>query len=152
MKTLTIRKTGQPIIVDDDDFESLGRHTWHLTHKGYAATNIKVGPRYRTRFLHRILVVPPDGMMVDHINGNKLDNRRCNLRLLCNADNAAAARKLDSRNSTGFRGVYRHGKGFVASYRGKYIGKFYDLMDAVEAWRHHIATHASHLIVGVADE
>lgn len=70
-------------IVDDEDFEAVAKLKWHLLpgHRpgtGYAVTKMR---------MHRMIVDAPPDMFVDHINGNPLDNRRCNLRLCTNAQN-----------------------------------------------------------------
>jgi hypothetical protein len=55
-------------------------------------------------YLHRLLLEPPKGLEVDHINGNPLDNRRENLRLATRAQNnynQVSGRK----NTSGFKGV-----------------------------------------------
>jgi hypothetical protein len=70
-------------IVDDEDYEVLSQYKWHLmanstkTHK-YAATKMR---------MHRFIMNPPKGFVVDHINGDTLDNRRQNLRICTNAQN-----------------------------------------------------------------
>lgn len=77
---------GKTTIVDDQDFEILSQISWYY-HKGYAArTEIRDGKRH-TLYMHRLLMKPPKGMIVDHINGNKLDNRRKNLRICNRAEN-----------------------------------------------------------------
>jgi hypothetical protein len=54
--------------------------------------------------LHRLLTGAPEGLVVDHLNRNPLDNRRANLRVVTQAENATN-RKLNVRNRTGVRGV-----------------------------------------------
>lgn len=55
-------------------------------------------------YLHRHIVGAPKGMVVDHINGNTLDNRRENLRICTRKQNSANT-KRHSRNKSGFKGV-----------------------------------------------
>lgn len=93
MKTIPLSK-GKVAIVDDQDFEELSCHKWHFEagrHRGYAGRwepFIREGRRSPRRiYMHRVILNPPDGMVCDHINGNKLDNRRANLRVCTHAEN-----------------------------------------------------------------
>jgi hypothetical protein len=58
----------------------------------------------RTIYMHRIIMGEPIGLTVDHINGDGLDNRRCNLRIATRSQNNA--NRSTSPASSGFRGVY----------------------------------------------
>ena len=66
---------GQYALVDAADYEALNRYNWRF-YNGYAARQ----ERRKTIYMHRQIMQPPDGMVVDHVNHNKLDNRRINLR------------------------------------------------------------------------
>ena len=68
-------------IVDAADYEWLGRYRWFT--KGGASGKYYAGRSVRGQIIlmHREIMKPPKGMVVDHINGNSLDNRRCNLRI-----------------------------------------------------------------------
>jgi hypothetical protein len=63
------------------------------------------GPK-RSIYLHRWLLDAPDGVEVDHRNGNGLDNRRENLRLCTRAQNARNFRRDSPRKSSRFHGVH----------------------------------------------
>lgn len=81
---------GLVALYDEEDADLICAHKWHAkTRKNtsYAATNVKIDGRYRWRTMHRLLLQPPVGMVIDHINGNGLDNRRCNLRVCTQAEN-----------------------------------------------------------------
>ena len=69
-------------IVDEQDHKNVSMHRWHLC-RGYASTNLKNGASFRSEKMHRLILKlsPHDGLMVDHANRDKLDNRRSNLRL-----------------------------------------------------------------------
>ena len=142
MKILYSKKTRQEIIVDDADYEALKGKTWHITKRGrYAATNVKVAPGvYRSMFLHRLLIEPPEGMVVDHINGNKLDNRRENLRVVSSAGNLASARRLNKNNSVGHRGITIARGKYHAAYRGKHICVAENLETAIAKWHEFVST------------
>ncbi|MFC7799198.1 HNH endonuclease [Bacillus subtilis] len=98
-------------LVDDSDFEELSKYKWSKTRKDhrrteYARTNIKIAGMYKTRSMHRLILglSTADRIIVDHINGNGLDNRRVNLRLANYSDNAANV-KLNKNNTSGYKGV-----------------------------------------------
>ena len=94
---------GRETLVDAEDVEFLGQFNWKWspckTVFGYAS-RLKVNYR-----MHRVVTKCPDGYMVDHINGNSLDNRRGNLRIVTNRENQQNQVK------------HRHGKLFGCCYR-----------------------------------
>ncbi len=109
MKNIPLRnKAGDTVahaIVDDEDYEELNQYNWHVC-KAYAARNIPNGPgRYTMLKMHRQLSAPPDGFHVDHINGNKLDNRKSNLRHVTCRENSWNRKQLSSMSGRR-RGVY----------------------------------------------
>lgn len=100
---------GMHAIVDDDDFPVLSEYNWYF-HKGRNGDGYAHGklPRGRRNvFMHRLILNAPKGMQVDHINLNKLDNRKSNLRLCTNAENHANS---VCRTSSGYKGVYAEPK------------------------------------------
>jgi len=80
----------QDIFVDTADVNFLNRYSWCVSKTGYAVANIGG----KVTKLHRYLLSPKEDEVIDHMNGNPLDNRRCNLRITCqknNSRNVAAA-------------------------------------------------------------
>lgn len=125
-------------IVDDEDYASLSRRRWRLSTKGYAErTGIKKGETARSTILmHREILKVKSGMWVDHINGDKLDNRRNNLRLVTPSQN-----RMNSVGRTNIlKGVSWNAKkkNWLASIRleGKtiYLGSFTNQKDAALAY------------------
>lgn len=91
------------LIFDLSDLDLLTSYSWSVTPKGYArGWGWSDGAGVNVR-MHR-LICPAPGLEVDHINGNKLDNRRCNLRAVTSAQNSWNA-KLSKRNTSGHKGV-----------------------------------------------
>jgi hypothetical protein len=90
--------------VDDDDYEVYGHLAWSLDSKGYAKHLFGEYPNYKMKKLHRLIMNAPDNMQVDHINGDKLDNRKCNLRL-CNNSQNQMNRGKQKNNTSGYIGV-----------------------------------------------
>jgi len=84
----------------------VGKHTARLDKKGYL--NIKIYSFYFKE--HRLVWNMfygeiPDGLQIDHMNGDKTDNRIENLRLVSNMDNCQNKRKSTSQSKTGVLGV-----------------------------------------------
>lgn len=92
---------GKVALVDDGDFELLNKYKWSA-HKGRGAwyATRGVGPIK----MHRQITHAPIGAVVDHINGNGLDNRRINLRVCSHSENMRNS-ALRSDNTTGYKGV-----------------------------------------------
>jgi len=104
MKTMQLRryKGKRPLSVtlDDADYENVTQYAWHRNYHGYVVGKIN----NKRVYLHRFLMDYPQGQVVDHINGDKQDNRRCNLRICTARDNIRNA-KLSKNNTSGRTGV-----------------------------------------------
>lgn len=95
-------------LIDPRDFEVVSRRKWVLTRGGrnkYAITNLRQADNKRSIAMHRLILGAPDGSIVDHINGNGLDNRRSNLRLCSNRENIRNQRPRVDTTSP-FKGVW----------------------------------------------
>lgn len=92
---------GKVALIDDEDFEKISKSSWCFdSSNGYPVSRIK-GIRVR---LHRFILKPHKGEYVDHINRNKLDNRRKNLRIV-DAKANVRNRGLNKNNTSGYKGV-----------------------------------------------
>ena len=67
-------------LVDDEDYDRLKSYQWFLSGPGYAAGFAPVDGRFKLTYMHRLILNASPDQLVDHINGNTLDNRRQNLR------------------------------------------------------------------------
>jgi hypothetical protein len=110
MKHIELTK-GQVALVDDEDYSVLSAFKWHVNArtKGrfYALRREWNGVARKSTpvLMHRVIVNCPHGMVVDHINGNTLDNRRCNLRIATNQQNCSH-RFGNKNNRSGHTGVW----------------------------------------------
>lgn len=92
-----------PVTVDDEDYDWLSTFSWCRNPGGktdYAVARVAG----RVQQMHRLILEPPPGIKVDHVNRNGLDNRRCNLRLATAGQNQFN-HALNRRNTSGFKGV-----------------------------------------------
>lgn len=90
-------------ILDETDVERIGGYSWSTQATGYAGA--KIGGRLV--LLHRYILDAPVGALVDHINGNRLDNRRANLRFV---NRQQHARNSGRRANCTYKGIARSGK------------------------------------------
>jgi len=95
---------GRVAIVDDEDFERLSQYKWFCNKRGYAQRGATIDGKRTTVLMHREIMQPPPDMHIDHINGNRLDNRRCNLRIVTPQQNQFN-RRIQNGTSR-FKGVY----------------------------------------------
>lgn len=92
--------------IDAADALAIGQYNWSIsgTDPQYANTNAVINGKRRSVGMHRF-VVGIDSPMVDHINGDGLDNRRANLRPCAGASQNAANKRRNGTNTSGFKGV-----------------------------------------------
>ena len=107
-----LTKRGDVILLDDADCAVMASFRWSVGSGGYARRNKLLSDdadEGTTILLHRQLmgVKAGDSRIVDHINGNRLDNRRENLRLCNRAENTQNQKKR-STNKSGYKGVSFH--------------------------------------------
>jgi HNH endonuclease len=127
---------GKYAIVDAEDFEELSKHKWTLIRRG---NSDYAGRREKGKHIsmHREIMNTPDDMVVDHINGNGLNNRKANMRNCTKAQNSYNSRPRGGHS--GYVGVtYRKSKGkyeAVIGFRGEkiYVGEFDDEIEAAKA-------------------
>lgn len=106
MKQITLSK-GKVALVDDEDYERLSSNKWYCSAYGYAVRTERASEKRITHWMHREVLECPQGMEVDHINGNKLDNRKVNLRICSRKENCKNVSK-SKINSSGYKGVSFH--------------------------------------------
>lgn len=99
---------GQFAKVDDEDFEKVSKNKWtaeKLTRGGfYALRGISIQGKQTTIRMHRFILNATKGQIVDHINGDTLDNQKANLRF-CTAKENARNRAITKRNKYGYIGI-----------------------------------------------
>jgi len=126
---------GLTTLVDREDFETLARHKWSPSRIGRKIYVMRHDEKGRTVYMHRQITKARKGSIVDHANGDSLDNRRINLRVCTSRQNQA--NKGSRRGSSRFVGVHRHGDKWQAGItcRGKhyYLGLFDDEVEAAKA-------------------
>ena len=135
---------GRVTVVDDGDFDWLSEWKWSYTYNvrnidfGYAVRRNSPNIKPRQLYMHRVIVGARPGEVVDHINGNRLDNRRSNLRICTQSENLAN-KQVHLAGESGFKWVYPNKKsgGWVVRMKiaGKmtHIGSFKDKVAAALA-------------------
>jgi len=136
---------GYETIIDAADVPLIERWRWKAGESQapqlvYACRSVRDGKASREQSLHRLLMGNPAGLLVDHINGNTLDNRRANLRLATKAQNQTNTR-MRSNNKSGYRGVHWRSDSqkwcsqIRANGKVRTLGSFTTVEAAAEAYR-----------------
>lgn len=129
--------TKEVAIVDEEDLAELLKFKWYLSSTGYACNleyvkgSGKKEQKTVSRSMHRVIMKAPKGVQVDHINGNRLDNRRENLRLCSLAQNNQNAKCY---SGLGVKGVRQEGAVFSARIQSKPLGYYSTLQLAALAY------------------
>ncbi len=108
MKIIKLSK-GKETIVDDDMYDELNKYNWiysdyENSKYGYALRNISIDGNRKGIMMHRVVNNTPDGYYTDHLNRDRLDNRRENLRT-CTISQNSQNSSLNRKNTSGYRGV-----------------------------------------------
>ncbi len=120
--TITSKKYGTHTILLDEEDRELLTQKWYLSFHKNGTPKYVMASGKPTKYLHREIMRPPEGYEIDHINGNKLDNRRSNLRICKRRDNLRNRSPFSA--SSNYKGVEK-GKGAswraVLTYDGIFI-------------------------------
>lgn len=117
-------------LIDLDDVDKARSYKWGIN-KGYAQSSKGI-------LLHRLIMNPGDDMVVDHINHDKLDNRKDNLRI-CSTRQNTMNQNVSKNSTSGITGVTwdkTNGKWMAyikVNYRQITLGRFTNLDDAIQA-------------------
>ena len=110
-------------LIDIDDIEKCKQYKWFFSGHGYIVNSNYIK-------LHRFITNCPKGKEVDHINHNKSDNRKCNLRICTNQQNnrnkCSKGIAFDKRVNKWQARIYYNGKNL-------YLGSFTNKEDAIAA-------------------
>lgn len=123
---------GKVALVDKGFYKELSKKKWSYDPKGYAIRN----ERGASVYMHRVITGAGKGLVVDHINGNGLDNRVGNLRVCSNKENRRNQFTYNKLNKSSLlKGVSKHHTGKWQVHIGidgvrKYIGLFNDELTA----------------------
>jgi hypothetical protein len=127
---------GVEVLFNEEDRELFESRSWYVSSHGYLVNKSK---RHGAVYFHRLVMGNPDGMLVDHVNRNTLDNRRENLRVCTKAENQRN-HKRNNRNSSGYSGVYFHNRNknwcaqITYNYATKHLGSFISAEEAAKAY------------------
>lgn len=138
-------KYGEKIVlIDDEDYDIIKNYSWYVrlekkTGCFYAQTNIYKNNKRTTTYMHRIILDAPDKTLVDHANGNTLNNKRNNIRLCSYFGNNMNSKRRKSNKSSIYKGVSLNFNGkYQAAIRCNnkqiYLGLFVREIEAAKAY------------------
>lgn len=124
--------------IDNEDIDKITKHRWALRYdKGINNFYLMCKHLNKSIHIHRIITNCPDGLVVDHLNHDTLDNRKKNLKVCTQQDNMQN-KNIQKNNKSGYSDVLlrKNGK-YQARYtfnkKRMYLGMFNTLEDAVNA-------------------
>lgn len=121
--------------IDDEDYDSIRQYRWVLS-RGYAIYSGCEGGKKFTISMHRLIMNPKKHEQIDHINRDRLDNRKSNLRICTHAQNCQNTSRRGGRS--GYRGVrkdWNRYEAIIVAHGIKYaLGRFDTAREAAEAY------------------
>lgn len=131
---------GKVAIVDEEDYEQLMQWNWHVSAFGYAVRFIGPKGKLKIVWMHREILKTHPKKQTDHINQDRLDNRKANLRQCSATQNQGNRWKSRHAKTSRFKGVSwsKEGNYFVAcgteSGTPKRLGGFTSEIQAAKAY------------------
>jgi len=132
---------GQVSLIDKDDLDIVKDYGWYSNYKKstnsyYAKTEIN----NKAISMHRLILDAPKDKQVDHVDHNGLNNRKSNLRL-CNQSENSRNKRMQSNNTSGFRGAYLEKK--TGKYKARimvnrkqmYLGSYETAKEASDVYQ-----------------
>lgn len=139
MKKIPVGKSGFAL-VDDEDYPLPSEYKWQRSSYGYAMAHIgRINGHQKSLIMARVIMNAPKGLLVDHIDGNILNNQKSNLRLATKAQNVQHRVKLNSNNKTGARGVHKRPYGaycaqITFNFKCVSLGHYKTIKEAASAY------------------
>lgn len=133
---------GKKVLVSDEDFKEVSKYKWsYSASTGYAVRKGRKNCNEpRTVHMHRVILKAKANEQVDHINGNKLDNRKSNLRIASVQKNSFNRKKPQIKCTSQYKGVLKRKNSTKWEARIKinnkaiYLGKYVHEIDAARAY------------------
>ena len=125
----------EKILIDIEDLPIVSPHSWCLSKTGYAVARING----KTVKMHRMLTQCPATKVVDHVNGDRLDNRRRNLRI-CSPKENSRNKGMGRNNQSGFPGVSKTSNGkwrvrIMVNRKEIALGRYAAMEEAIQVRR-----------------
>ena len=136
MKTIPLTR-GKEAVIDDADYELVSKYKWHYNGR-YAVHTTYIDNKKVNIWMHRLIMDTPKGLFTDHINFDRLDNRKSNLRIATKSENMHN-RPAQTNNTSGHKNIYfdksRKLWAVEVKVQGKktHIGRYKDIADALIA-------------------
>lgn len=131
---------GKVTIVSAEDFDYINQWKWSYDAHNNCAVRSQFIRRdgkkqiSKTILMHNLIMGTSKGKDTDHINGDRLDNRKSNLRVCTHRDNQRNM-KMHKDNTSGYKGVSKSREGrWVVKIGNKYIATFNDIVEAAKRY------------------
>ncbi len=140
MKLLNLSNSSNKCLLDDLDYDFLNQWIWRQQDNGYVVRGSGTGENYHTIYLHKVLMPVPDHLEVDHMDLNKLNNQKYNLRTCTHTENMRNIPTMKIRSTSGYKGVSWSKKNnrwrarINVSGKEVYLGHFLNKEDAAKAY------------------
>lgn len=141
--------------IDDEDFDLISNYSWHMM-KGYVVASVYLNKKRKNVYLHRIINNTPDGLETDHIDRDKLNNKKENLRTATRKENVINCNRKRKAKFRGTCFIQKRNK-WIASIRVdgvvKYLGIFDNELIAANTYNINATKyHGEFAILNVIDQ
>lgn len=134
---------GKYCLIDREDYDLVSSYKWCVSSYGYAVRGTRKMVNGKSKsfihYMHREIIGAPVGLEVDHINGDKLDNRRSNLRV-CTRQQNEWNKPANIRSKTGYKGVFwskqarKYASWINTNGKIKHLGFYESSVEAAKAY------------------